>query len=282
MSRRGRRDPDALRRRAGVRGNPDRDQHFLVDDRVLDRLVETVVDAGAADGTVLEVGAGIGNLTDRLLVRADHVVAIERDARLVAFLREEFAEAVAAGQLAVRHGDALEVDLPTFDGVAANLPYGVASEILFRLLPRRVPMVVMVQREFADRLCAEANTPAYGRLTVTAGYYARASITETVPPTAFDPPPPVESAVVVLTPRDPALDGDAEARFMDLVRAVFTQRRKTLRNAIRNTTHLSGIDDPQAVIEALPEGWADRRPGELDRDDYIELVAITTATDGRR
>ncbi|MFW6448467.1 MAG: 16S rRNA (adenine(1518)-N(6)/adenine(1519)-N(6))-dimethyltransferase RsmA [Halobacteriota archaeon] len=268
----GERDPDALMRRAGVRGDPRRDQHFLIDDRVLDRIASYVADLGLDGGTVLEVGAGVGNLTDRLLTVAGRVVAVERDGRLAGFLEREFADAVAAGTLEVVHGDALEVDVPAFDAAAANLPYGVASEILFRLLPRRRPMVVMVQREFADRLCADAGEADYGRLTVTAWVYAESRILEVVPPTAFEPAPPVESAVVRLDPRPAPLEGPAIEAFEAVVRAVFTQRRKTLRNAIRNTTHLSGIDDPEALVAALPDGWAGRRPGELDPEGYVELA----------
>ncbi|MFP4628129.1 MAG: 16S rRNA (adenine(1518)-N(6)/adenine(1519)-N(6))-dimethyltransferase RsmA [Halobacteriales archaeon] len=268
----GERDPDALLRRAGVRGDPSLDQHFLIDDRVLDRLGGYVADLGVDLGTVLEVGAGVGNLTDRLLAVADHVVAVERDRRLAHFLAREFVDAIGSGSLEVVHGDALEVDLPAFDAAAANLPYGVASEILFRLLPRRRPMVVMVQREFADRLCADAGEADYGRLTVTAWFYATAAILEVVPPTAFQPPPPVESAVVRLDPRPAPLAGATAEAFEAIVRAVFTQRRKTLRNAIRNTTHLSGIDDPDAVLGDLPDGWTDRRPGELSPEAYLELA----------
>ena len=106
------RDPDALLRRAGASGNPDRDQHFLIDDRVLDRLPEY---AEGMDLThVLEIGPGTGALTDRLLAVADAVAAVERDPELAQFLREEFDAEIAAGRLTVIEGGALEVDLPEF------------------------------------------------------------------------------------------------------------------------------------------------------------------------
>lgn len=266
-----RRDPDRLLERAGVRGDPDRDQHFLIDDRVLDRIAGYGAELPGPPDTVLEVGAGTGALTDRLLAVVRRVVAVERDRRLSAFLAREFADEVAAGRLEVVAGDALDVELPPFDGVVANLPYGVASAIIFRLLPFGRPMVVMVQREFAERLTASAGTPEYGRLTVTAWWYADADILEVVPPTAFEPPPPVDSAVVRLTPTEPPGSVDA-GTFDAVVRGIFTQRRKTLRNAIRNTTHLTGIDRPSAVIDALDADLLGRRPDAVTPDEYVAIA----------
>lgn len=268
------RDPDTLLNRAGVRGDSRRDQYFLIDDRVLDRILEYAEARIGVVETVLEVGPGTGALTDRLFDLADHVIAVERDQHLVTFLRREFAEEIEADDLTVIHGDALEVELPRIDAVVANLPYGISSEILFRVLPMRVPMIVMVQREFADRLCASPDTSEYGRLTVTAGHYAEATLLEPVPPTAFQPPPPVESAIVGLSPRATRYEVADEERFLALVTALFTQRRKTLRNAIRNTTHLSDIDDPSAVIDALPEEWLSRRPGTLSPAEFAELAQV--------
>ncbi len=269
-----RRDPDALRRRAGVRGDPDQDQHFLIDDRVLDRLPD-YLPADAADH-VLEIGGGTGGLTDRLLAASDgHVTVVERDPDLAAFLREEFADDVDTGRLDVIEGDALECDLPAFTGSVSNLPYGASSEFCFRLLPEGRPLVLMLQREFAERMAAEPGTDNYGRLSVTAGHYADVEVVETVPPTAFDPEPAVESAVVRCLPRDPDYDVD-EAAFMALVRGVFTQRRKTMRNAVRNTVHISGIADADAVVDAAGEELMSRRAGDVTPSEFAELVRLAT------
>jgi 16S rRNA (adenine1518-N6/adenine1519-N6)-dimethyltransferase len=263
------RDPDALLARAGVRGDSNQDQHFLVDDRVLDRLP---THGNGFDTThVLEIGAGTGALTDRLLDCAERVTAIERDSRLVAFLREEFADAIAAGQLAIVEGDALAVDLPQFTASISNLPYGISSEILFRLLPRKRPLVATVQKEFAERMVAAPGSAEYGRLSVTAGHYAACEIVETVPPEAFSPPPAVESSVVRTTPRDPNYRVPEDA-FLSFVRGVFTQRRKTLRNAIRNTTHISGIEHPESVVEAADEALLGKRAGELTPEEFAALA----------
>ncbi|WP_181691809.1 16S ribosomal RNA methyltransferase A [Natronomonas sp. LN261] len=267
------RDPDALIARAGLRGDPERDQHFLVDDRVLDRLPGRLPD-GTDTSHVLEIGGGTGGLTARLLPVADRVTVVERDPALASFLREEFADAVAEDRLRVLEGDALDVDLPPFSASVSNLPYGVSSEIAFRLLPEGRPLVLMFQKEFAERMAAEPNTEAYGRLSVTAGHYADVEVVETVPKEAFSPPPAVESAVVRITPREPDYEVPDGESFMALVRGVFTQRRKTMRNAIRNTTHISGIDDPEALIEAAGEDLMGKRAGKLPPSEFARLARL--------
>lgn len=266
------RDPDDLIARAKS-GDPRRDQHFLIDDRVLNR-VPTYLEIDA--GHILEIGAGTGALTDRLLQRASTVTAIERDADLVSFLRSEFAVEIEADRLTVIEGDALEVSLPAVDAIVSNLPYGISSELLFRILPLGLPAVVMVQREFAERMGADPDTPEYGRLSVTTQHYAGVEIVEIVPPTAFDPQPAVESAVVQLTPRDPDYEVP-ETLFFDILRAIFTQRRKTLRNAVRNTTHISGLGAPEAVVEAIGEETMSRRPGELSPAELASLTRTAAA-----
>jgi 16S rRNA (adenine1518-N6/adenine1519-N6)-dimethyltransferase len=269
----GRRDPDGLIRRAGVRGDPDRDQHFLVDDRVLDR-VPTYLPDDADTGHLLEVGGGTGALTDRLLAVGERVTVVERDPALAAFLREEFASAVDAGRLTIVEGDALAVDLPDFTASVSNLPYGISSEIAFRLLPRGRPLVLAFQLEFAERMAATAGTSEYGRLSVGAQHYADVEIVERIPPEAFDPAPAVRSAIVRTTPREPDYAVDDEAFFLDFVKALFTQRRKTVRNAIRNTTHISGVADGSAVVDAAPEELLSKRPGDLLPGEFAALAEL--------
>jgi len=286
----GTRDPDALLRRAGVRGDPNRDQHFLVDDRVLDRLPEYAANANVDLSHVLEIGAGTGALTDRLLAAGDRVTAIERDPDLAAFLREEFAAEIDDGRLTVVEGDALEVELPEFTASVSNLPYGPSSELAFRLLPEKRPLVLMFQREFAERMAAEPGTDDYGRLSVTAGHYADVEVVEPVPKEAFSPPPAVRSAVVRTTPRDPDYEvgvaarppreevGDAdlpdEDFFMAFLKAVFTQRRKTMRNAVRNTAHISGLGDPDAVVDAADEELMSARAGNVTPAEFADLATL--------
>jgi len=273
----GSRDPDGLIRRAGTSGNPEFDQHFLVDDRVVDRI-PTYLPEDADRSHVLEVGGGPGVLTDRLLAVANRVTVVERDETFVEHLRTEFATAIAEDRLQVIAGDALEVSLPEdVTACVSNLPYGVSSEISFRLFPLSIPMVLTFQREFAERMVAKAGTAEYGRLSVGAQHYAAISIAEHVPREAFDPPPAVQSAIVRCLPRTPDYTVDDEAFFFDFVKALFTQRRKTIRNGIRNTTHISGIDRPAAVIEAADEALLGKRAGALAPETFAELTAIAAA-----
>lgn len=277
----GSRDPDALARRAGARADPDRDQHFLVDDRVLDRI-PGYLPADADGSHLLEIGGGAGALTDRLLAAATadsaadpgRVTVIERDGTFADFLREEFAAAVDGGRLDVVEGDALDVALPPFSACVANLPYGVSSEIAFRLLPEKKPLVLMFQAEFADRMVASAGESEYGRLSVSAQHYADVEVVERVPKEAFDPQPAVESAVVRCTPRDPDYVVGDEAFFLRFVKALFTQRRKTVRNAVRNTAHISGLDEPEAVVDAADEELLRSRPGTLDPAAFAALAEL--------
>lgn len=250
-----------LARLAGVRPDGTGDKHFLTDERVLDRIVGY---APAEEGHVLEVGGGVGSLTQRLAEKYDHVTVVELDRELARFLGDEFGDSVDVIQ-----GDAADVSLPEFDVSVSNLPYSASSPVLFRLLPRAKPLVVTVQKEFADRVVAEPGGDDYGRLSVTARRYAEPEILETVPPTAFEPEPEVESAVVRFAPHE-EVRGDAF--FDDVVRAVFTQRRKTLRNALRNTTHMTGIDEDR--VYEVPEELLSKRPGKMTPEEF-ERVADT-------
>ncbi len=271
------RDPDELRARAGKRGDPNRDQHFLVDDRVLDRLPGYLPEQ--TDTThVLEIGGGTGALTDRLLPIAETVTVIEQDPSLVSFLENEFASVIDRGDLDVVQGDALEVEFPAFTASVSNVPYGVSSEIAFRLLVERQPLVVMFQREFADRMTASPGSGSYSRLSVTAQHYADVEIVEPVPATAFSPQPAVESAVVRAVPRTPAYEVPDDDVFLGVVRAIFTQRRKTLRNAIRNTTHISGIGDPEAVIDLASEDLMQKRAGSVTPAEFAQIARFAVET----
>ncbi len=252
-------DTETLIDEADVHPRGDSDQHFLVDERVLDRIAGyTPEDAEH----VLEIGGGVGNLTGRLLKNHD-VTVVELDRELARHLGDEYPEAELI------QGDAASVDLPDFDACVSNLPYSVSSPVLFRLLPRRRPLVLLLQKEFAERAAAEPGTDSYGRLSVTAGQYADVELLETVPPSAFRPEPEVESAVARFTPTE-GYTVDDEEMFRDVVRAAFTQRRKTLRNALRNTTHITGIDED--AVDDLPEDLLRKRPGKMTPEEYVEVT----------
>lgn len=236
-------------------------QHFLLDTNLIDRIARV---AGPLDGVhVIEVGPGPGGLTRALLAHnAASVTAIEKDTRCVAAL--EGLVAAADGRLKVIGGDALAIDLadltPSPRRIVANLPYNVATVLLLQWF-RRGPFeghafdrfVVMVQKEVADRLAAKPSTKDYGRLSVAAQWHCTVKSEFNVAPSAFTPPPKVQSSIVTLSPREhpPA---PAEWRWLESVTAAaFNQRRKMLRSALKSWNFdfaALGID-PEARAENL-------------------------------
>ncbi len=147
-----------------------------------------------------------------------------------------------AGNVEISCGDALKVDFPEFDKVVSNLPYSISSEITFKLLRHKFKLgILMYQYEFAARMVSPPNCKDYSRLTVDTYYFADASILMRVPKGAFQPAPEVDSAVVKLVPRPAPFEVRDEAFFMEFVAAVFSQRRKKLRNAILNTNYMLKI-----------------------------------------
>lgn len=243
-------------------------QHFLKDRSYAERAV---LAAGISPGeTVLEIGPGPGVLTRLLSPLAKEVVAIELDRALAEDLERE-----ALGNVRVVRGDAVKVDLPRFDACVSNLPYQISSPITFRLLahPGWRVAVLMFQREFADRLVAAVDTRDYSRLTVMAHVRAQVSLVARVPPGAFSPPPKVESAIVKLVPRaSPPFPLADEALFAGVVAAAFTQRRKTLSNALKNAAHLVSADVASVRAAAGSVPHAEKRAGAIAPSGFGEVA----------
>jgi 16S rRNA (adenine1518-N6/adenine1519-N6)-dimethyltransferase len=231
-------------------------QHFLADPHYVDRIV-AAIDPGPGD-TLVEIGPGLGAITGRLVQRAGHLTAIEIDRDLAARLREAF----TPDRLTLVEGDALRFDFTTLGHalrIVGNLPYNISSPLLFHLASQLASIAdlhVMLQKEVVDRMTASPATPDYGRLSVMLQAQFAIERLFVVPPGAFRPAPKVDSAVARLVPlreRAPRIvDRD---RFARLVTAAFTQRRKTLRNALAAevdaaTLERAGID-PGARGETL-------------------------------
>lgn len=251
-------------------------QHFLVDDNIVGRILE-LADVVAGD-PVLEVGPGIGTLTDALLGAAAEVVAVEFDQRLLPVLAEL---APRAGSLTVVHSDAVSVDpseLITPAGapraLVANLPYAVAATVVLRFFEELATLeraVVMVQSEVADRMAAVPGTKDYGAYTVKLGLLARPVGRFAVPRSCFLPPPRVDSAVIRLdrTPQaGPRTLAAAAARAAD---AAFSQRRKTLRNSLAAGLGIPVSEASAMLAEAGIDGG--RRAETLGIDEYLALGA---------
>ncbi|MFQ5509860.1 MAG: 16S rRNA (adenine(1518)-N(6)/adenine(1519)-N(6))-dimethyltransferase RsmA [Leptospirillia bacterium] len=246
-------------------------QHFLVDKGIVRRIVEAAqVQPGEH---VLEIGPGRGILTDSLLEAGARVTAIELDRGMHAQLTERYRD---TPDLTLIHADALRFDLselPRPFKVVANLPYQVTTPLLFHLLEATPPpecMVVMIQREVADRLLAEAGTKAYGVLTLGMAIRADVSRCFGVPPGAFRPPPKVSSSVMRIDPlATPRVASEMVPRFMQVVRAALGTRRKTLKNALG---HLK-LPPDQLLAGLEAAGIDPRLRGEtLALTDYVRLT----------
>ncbi|MEZ5667156.1 MAG: 16S rRNA (adenine(1518)-N(6)/adenine(1519)-N(6))-dimethyltransferase RsmA [Alphaproteobacteria bacterium] len=241
-------------------------QHFLLDGNLTAKIAAAAGDL--AGGTVVEVGPGPGGLTRALLLHgADNLVAIERDARCVEALAP-LAEA-AGGRLRLVAADALTVEVaglgPAPRRIVANLPYNVSTPLVLRWLAQPdaiAAMVLMFQREVADRLCAAPASAAYGRLAVAAQWHWAVERAFDLPPSAFVPPPKVWSTVLRFVPRAAPLAAADPALLERVTAAAFGQRRKMLRGSLRGLAadaealvRAAGLD-PTARAETIPvEGF---------------------------
>ena len=234
-------------------------QNFLIDGRVLEKIMDAADISG--DDFVLEIGPGIGTMTQYLAERARAVMAVEIDRNLIPILSETLKE---YDNVSVLNADILKVDLTKVaeeknEGrpikVVANLPYYIPTPIIMGLLESHVPVeniTVMVQKEVADRMQAGPGTKDYGALSLAVQYYAEPYIAANVPPNCFMPRPKVGSAVIRLTRhKNPPVQADNEKLLFQLIRASFNQRRKTLQNGIKN---YSGLNfSKEEVAQALEQ-----------------------------
>lgn len=232
-------------------------QNFLIDEHVLNKIIDaSLVDE--KDG-VIEIGPGIGTMTQRLAKRAKKVVAIEIDKELIPILSETLAE---YDNTKVIHGDVMKIDLgklieEEFAGmtvrVVANLPYYITTPIVMALLEQHVPVnsiTIMVQKEVAERMQAGPGSKDYGALSLAVQYYADTYIAANVPPNCFMPRPKVGSAVIRLTVHDePVVEVNNERLMFEIIRGSFNQRRKTLVNGVGN---YAGLDfTKEEIAKAL-------------------------------
>ena len=244
-------------------------QHFLHDIRAVEKIADAVP---VAHHIVLEIGPGEGILTDALLSRNAVVHAVELDTNLLPNLERRFSAELADGRLSITQGDASKIPLPPFELVIANLPYSISSKITFRLLEIGFEKaVLMYQLEFAKRLAAKSGTSDYGRLTVMTQALADVAFLMKLPPNAFTPAPDVWSAVVILTPRDPPVPIIDRKVFSDVVREVFSHRRKTLSNGLKGLSAVYGKEIIQKFIKCLSAEFLAKRPEVLSVAEFIEL-----------
>nr|WP_084019485.1 16S rRNA (adenine(1518)-N(6)/adenine(1519)-N(6))-dimethyltransferase RsmA [Desulfuribacillus alkaliarsenatis] len=266
-------------------------QNFLTDKNILDGIV----DAAAIDknSAVIEIGPGIGTLTQQLAKHAGKVIAVELDQRFIPVLTDNFRH---LNHVSVIHGDALEIDFSKLISeqifsnsntqivdnetaikrihVVANLPYYVTTPIIMRLLEERLNLfniVVMIQKEVAERIQAIPGTKDYGALSIAAQYYAKPEIVSVVPRTVFIPEPNVDSAVIRLSLLEkPVVQVDKEEVFFKAIKAGFANRRKTLWNNFKAFDQRLSQDEMRAIFAAALVD--EKRRGEtLTIEEYARL-----------
>ena len=222
-------------------------QNFLIDPHVLDKIVDAA--QITKDDFVLEIGPGIGTLTQYLCENARQVLAVEIDDKLIPILKETLQP---YDNVEVLHGDILKQDIQQIadtynDGkpikVVANLPYYITTPIIMGLFESHVPIesiTIMVQKEVADRMKTGPGSKEYGALSLAVQYYANPEIVANVPPNCFMPRPNVGSAVIRLTRHEtPVVDVKDEKLMFRIIRASFNQRRKTLVNGLKNSGEIN-------------------------------------------
>ena len=249
-------------------------QNFLIDSHVLDKIIQG---AGITkEDTVLEIGPGIGTLTQALCEAAGEVIAVEIDQDLIPILEKTLG---SYQNVRIINQDILKLDLGQLSEkplkVVANLPYYITTPIIMGLFESGAPLVsitVMVQKEVAERMQAAPGGKDYGALSLAVQYYAEAQVIANVPPNCFIPRPNVGSAVIRLTKHlEPPVKPRDEAFMFRVIRAAFGQRRKTLVNALRNDQNLSlGREQLEAVLSemGLP---ATVRGERLSLQEFAEL-----------
>ncbi len=251
------------------------DQHFLVDRGAVGRIAGAIEVAGR---TVLEIGPGRGILTRALLERGAKVNAVEIDPFLAECLSLDFEDEIRAGRLVITRGDAIRCPLPSFEVVVSNLPYSASSKITFRLLDAGFSeAVLMYQSEFADRMLAHPGTPDCGRLSIMVQTYCAAGRLFDLPPQAFSPQPRVRSTVVHLIPRDPLFPIHDRRLYADVVRALFSHRRKTVRNCLKSAGGMLSPTQVERMLSGLPEEILASRPEALYLEDFATIANMGTA-----
>ena len=260
-------------------------QNFLIDTHVLDKIIRSA--EITKEDVVLEIGPGIGTMTQYLACAAKKVVAVEIDKALIPILNDTLAD---YNNVRIINDDVLKVDIARLTEeenggrpikVVANLPYYITTPIIMGLFENHVPIksiTVMVQKEVADRMQVGPGTKDYGALSLAVQYYARPYIVANVPPNCFMPRPKVGSAVIRLEKYDrPPVQVDDEKLMFRIIRASFNQRRKTLANGLKNSAELDFTkEEIETAIEALEKGVSVR--GEtLTLEEFAQLSNILSS-----
>ncbi|MFT3741701.1 MAG: 16S rRNA (adenine(1518)-N(6)/adenine(1519)-N(6))-dimethyltransferase RsmA [Gammaproteobacteria bacterium] len=249
-------------------------QHFLRDKNIIGKIVAAI--APQASDHIVEIGPGLGALTQALLPHIDHLAVVEFDRDLIAPLKE-LCEGL--GALTIYHQDVLQFDFEALKPasqslrIVGNLPYQISTPLLFYLIQYVTwikDLHFMLQKEVVDRLAAKPGSKAYGRLSVMIQYHFKVQALFSVSRMAFHPPPQVESAVVRLIPQSRTLPANDYAHFSELVKQAFNHRRKTLANSLKGEVATEQFAQAGIDLKARPET--------LSVDDFVRLSNCSVHT----
>ena len=271
-----------IMKKYGIRANKSLGQNFLVSDEAVERIVESA--EISKEDLVIEIGPGLGTLTNELLKKAKKVIAIELDSRMVEILEERFS---LFNNFEIINDDVLKVDLVNIiksekennkikeAKIVANLPYYITTPIIMKLLESRLDLesiTVMIQKEVAERLCAIPGEKQSGAITYSVYYYAEAYKVLEVKNTSFIPAPEVDSEVIKLKIRkEPPIKVESEKKLFKIIKYAFMQRRKTLLNALSKCDLLKNKEEIKKIFDELD--FDERIRGEeLSLEDFAKIA----------
>lgn len=245
---------------------PSKGQNFLNSEAVIEALVEA---GEVEDQKVLEIGAGTGAITEKLAEKAEKVYAVEKDTALFNLLEEKFSE---RDDVELANQDILEYDLPEVDRCVSNLPFEVSSEILELLGKQQVQSALILQKELAERIIAEPGSSDYSHLTVMVNYYFIPVKLRDVSSSSYYPEPEVDTSIVKLYPNKQRHGVEDEEKFFQVSKALFTHKRKKVRNAFVDARNILGISKEEAkqLRDELPN--SEERVVNLDIKKLGEIV----------
>lgn len=249
-----REETEFILKKYGLRANKKLGQNFLINEDIIEQIIEKA-DVNKED-VIIEIGPGLGSLTAKLLENAQKVIAIELDSNMSKILKERFS---LYGNFELIENDVLKVNLmeivQKYDSVkvVANLPYYITTPIIMKLLEDKLKLksiTVMVQKEVGERFCANPNSKEYGAITISINYYTTPEIIIYVPKENFEPMPEVDSCVIKLDIREvPPVSVKNEKEFFNLIKAGFSQRRKTINNSLASMGRSK--EEVKTVLEKL-------------------------------
>lgn len=245
-------------------------QHFLLNQRIMCEIVDYANVKN--NDTILEVGAGTGNLTSIIKDKAGEVIAVEKDSHLVELLKKKFQK---VQNIHIIEGDILDIELPYFNKVVSTPPYNISSKLIFLLLNMDYEVIVLaLQKDFAERLVAKPGSKDYGRLTVMVECKAKVELLGSISKNDFYPKPKVDSAIVRIIPKKKSEDVFELESFKEFVQILFSQRRRKLRKVIIHYLKMKSYENIELIIASI--NIIDKRVYQLSVDEFKYLFMDIT------